>query len=132
MVPAGTEATSSKVQVNPAMMERQTTNEIGDEVPLMTQNTGESNTGGVSAKQTTADAAAAPYPRQMTFEIREDILSSDKQSALINDEDIQVDSKMSHTDGVSEAKTIIQSKSQASKNYAITQRVTSMSGMAAG
>ena len=128
MAPGGTEATSSKAHVRPAMMDRQPTNEIGDEVPLMSQNTGESNLGG--AKPTAADLAA--YPRQMTFEIREDIISSDKQSALINDEDIQVDSKLSNTDGVSETKTIVQSKSQAAKNYAITQRVTSMSGMAAG
>ena len=61
--PEGTEA-SSKAQVRPAVVERQATNEIGDEVPLMSENTGESHLGAADQKSRGPPGTSGQaYPR---------------------------------------------------------------------
>ena len=62
-----------------------------------------------SRLQTGEQNAASPeYPRQMTFEIREDVISSEKSGLGSRREDeIQIDSRMSKEDVTSETKTMV-------------------------
>ena len=53
-------------------------------------------------------AAGAAYPRQMTFEIREDVISSERSGlGSSNNDDIQVESSLKAQDVTSETKTMV-------------------------